>query len=258
MEQHVPLKYFRVRETDAWLPIHAYQHLIYLTTPFTAFFIGAMRADCAPFVFIRPLLTPLFMNHESPLPAPQFFASGSNIDIEKLKIHEDGVGPKNYVVYSSFLDDMISLVLSNIIWMPLFFWNLHYRGLAYAILFNGVTFGTQAAIVTRSLFTQHMCEGIKLKENYEPTDDWYAMQVEASTTVKKTPFQMWFSHVISFQTEHHMFPACNPLLLMDLQPVVQKTSEEFGIQYNYLESEDKALTSVYNQFKFLSVKPVAK
>ena len=43
MEQHVPLKYFRVRESDAWQPIHAWQHILYLTTPYTSFLIGAMR-----------------------------------------------------------------------------------------------------------------------------------------------------------------------------------------------------------------------
>ena len=42
MEQHAPFAYFRIRECDRWRPIHAWQHLIYLTTPFTAFFLGAI------------------------------------------------------------------------------------------------------------------------------------------------------------------------------------------------------------------------
>lgn len=94
------------------------------------------------------------MNHDSPLPAPQFFASGSNIDIEKLKDHEDGVGPKNYVVFSTMVDALGGLVIANLVWMPLFFynlsshgWNLH--GLSYAVAFNSVAFGVQASLVTR-------------------------------------------------------------------------------------------------------------
>jgi len=84
------------------------------------------------------------------------------------------------------------------------------------------------------------------------------MQVEASTSVHKTAFQMWQTFAISFQTEHHMFPALNPLLLIEIQPIVKKTSEEFGVQYNELLSERAALNSVYTQFQKLSVKPVSK
>ena len=43
-----------------------------------------------------------------------------------------------------------------------------------------------------------------------------------------------------------------------IQPIVKKTAEEFGVQYNYFKTEKDALVSVYRQFKALSTKPVSK
>jgi len=255
MEQHVPMKYFRVRESDPWRPIHAYQHWIYISTFFTSFLLGAIRLDCAPWIFVAPLLGSIRRNKDSPAPAPQFFASGSNVPEEKLREDEDGVGPENFLVFDTWKDTFVSLILSNVIWLPLFVSSWRSHSLLHAVLLNSVAFGTQAAIVTKNLLTQHMCEDIKLMSAYAPTDDWYAMQVEASTTVEKSPFGMWLSYAISYQTEHHMFPSLNPLQLVRIQPEVRRVSQEHGVQYNYLASEREAIKSVFKQFKLLSMKP---
>jgi len=255
MEQHVPLQYFRVRECDPWNKSHSYQHILFLICPILAFFIGGLRLDCAPFIFISPFLNFLRKNRESPLPAPQFFASGSSIDEKKLNDNEDGVGPYNFVVFSKNIDYIISIIIANIIWMPLFFYNNYYRGIIYAIMYNFIIFATQSLIITTSLFTQHLCEDIKLQKDYKPDDDWYKLQIEASTTIIKSPISTWYAFGINLQTEHHMFPSLNPLLLIKIQPIVKTTAEEFGIQYNYFNGNYSALKSVYNQFKKLSEKP---
>jgi len=255
LEQHVPLKYFRVRESDTWRPVHRFQHFVYLITPITSFFVGAIRLDCFPFILLQPFLSGLRRNADSPAPAPQFFASGSNVEEEKVRENEDGVGPNHFFIYDTLYDNILSLILSNIIWLPLFLWTWSNHGLLRALLVNAVAFGTQASVVTQSLLTQHLCEDIKLQANYSSEDDWYAMQVEASTSIQKSRFIMWLTHVISFQTEHHMFPCLGPKALLDVQPLVQQTCKEFGVQYNYLSSNRAAVISVYKQFKKLSAKP---
>ena len=255
MEQHVPMKYFRVRESDPWRPVHAYQHWVYLSTFFSSFVLGAIRLDCFPWIVLAPVLSSLRRNNDSPAPAPQFFASGSNVPADKLKEAEDGVGPESFVVFDTWADTFLSLFLSNLIWLPLFVSAAQSHGLLHAVLLNSVAFGTQAAIVTKNLLTQHMCEDIKLQNNYAASDDWYALQIEASTTVDKPKFTMWLSYAISYQTEHHMFPSLNPALLVAIQPEVRKVSEEHGVQYNYLKSEREAIKSVFKQFKKLSVNP---
>jgi hypothetical protein len=257
MEQHVPLKYFRIRSTDPWRPVHAYQHFLYLTTPFTSFVIGAMRLDCAPWVFIAPLLNYLKLNRntDSIAPAPQFFASGSNVDRSELQADEDGVGPKRFVIRDGHKDTIRSLILSNIIWLPLFFWTWSHHGFLQALLLNSVAFGSQAYFVTKSLLTQHLCEDVKLQPVYTADDDWYKLQVEASTTVHGQAWYMWLTYAISFQTEHHLFPSLNPKLLMELQPVIQQVCREFNVQYNDLKNFKVATDSVYGHFKQLSVKP---
>jgi len=260
MEQHVPMAYFRVRHDDPWKPIHTYQHWLYLTTPFTAFFLGAVRLDCTPFIFLAPFLSALRRNKDSPMPAPQFFAPGSNTSeaelVEANLDTHDGVGPDQFLLFDTSLDNAISLVISNIVWMPLFLYNVQLRGWQHAVLFNAVAFGFQAAVITRSLLTQHICEDIKLDAEYKPGDCWYAKQVEASTTIKDSSFMMWMTHCITFQTEHHMFPCMNPELLLKAQPVVEAVSKKHGIQYNYITGSPTK--QVFNHFKKLSVNPADK
>jgi linoleoyl-CoA desaturase len=262
MEQHVPFAYFRVRDSDPWKPIHKYQHYLYLTTPITAFFLGALRLDCAPWIFVSPFLSILRRNRDSPMPAPQFFASGSNVseqELVKMNLNtHDGVGPDHFLVQDSQFDNIVSLIISNIVWLPLFLYNVSHRGLYHAILFNSVAFGFQAALVTKSLLTQHMCEDIKLQPDYAPEDCWYSKQIESSTTINKHAFFLWFQHAISYQTEHHMFPCMNAQLLVEVQPIVQQTAKEFGLQYNYIENDGEAIKQVFKQFKKMSVKPDAK
>jgi fatty acid desaturase len=255
MEQHLPMKFFRIRSEDPWLPMHAYQHITYLLSPLFAFFIGGIRVDCAPFVFVSPILGFLKYNRESPLPAPQFTAAGSNISVEKLGTAEDGVGPSNFVVFSEKSDDVISLLISNVIWMPLFFYLWSEVGLFHATAFNFVSFGFQSCLITRSLLTQHLSEDIMLPSEYKPTDDWYAMQVEASTSVASSPLKSWLTHAIELQTEHHMFPCLNALLLRKIQCEVQRTAEEFGVHYNYFPSVGAVQKSLYKRFVKLAVKP---
>jgi len=204
------------------------------------------------------LLAGLRRNNDSPAPAPQFFASGSNVGMKDLSSNEDGVGPDNFVVFDTFADTVTSLLLSNLVWLPLFLWTWMEHGLLRAFLLNSISFGFQAALITQSLLTQHLCEDIKLDTHYTSSDDWYAKQVEASTSVRKAPFLMWATFAISYQTEHHMFPALNPQLLLEIQPIVQETAKEFGIHYNFLSSSLQATRSVYKQFMKLGMKPDVK
>jgi fatty acid desaturase len=262
MEQHLPMKYFRFRHEDEWKPIHAYQHYMYILTPITSFLMGAIRLDCAPWIIIAPILeTFSFLsirrNHDSIIPAPQFFASGSNVDINTLKDDEDGVGPNNFVVYDTLYTNVVSIILANLIWLPLFITNYNKFGLVHAILFNSAAFGFQASIVVKSLLTHHLCEDIVLQPNYKVGDDWYLKQIEASTTVNDSPLRLWASAAASYQTEHHLFPALNPLLLLKVQPVVAMTAKEFNVQYNHLPSGAAAMISSYKYLKLLSVDPNA-
>ncbi len=256
IEQHVPSQFYRVRECDPWKPIHAYQHYFYQVSHIVAFIVGGLRLDCAPWIFISPLLRSLQRNKESIFPAPQFFAAGSNCLRNELHGNEDGVGPQRFFIFYENYDHLKSIVIGNLVWLPLFLtlWRSH--GLLHAIAFNTFVFGSQAAFITRTLLAQHVCEGISLRPDYQPTDDWYAMQVESSTTIERSSLGKWLGFALSNQIEHHMFPCANPALLLKLQPIVQQTAKEFGVDYHHFPSEKAALRSVYNHFKKLSVKPV--
>jgi linoleoyl-CoA desaturase len=60
------------------------------------------------------------------------------------------------------------------------------------------------------------------------------------------------TYAISYQIEHHMFPALNPGGLQASQPIVMEVSKKHGIDYHYFPSETAAIVSVFKQFKRLS------
>lgn len=86
----------------------------------------------------------------------------------------------------------------------------------------------------------------------------YGKQIEASTTVQKNNIVMWMTFAISYQTEHHMFPSLNPQLLIEVQPIVQATAQEFGLQYNFFPNDTAATLSVYKHFQKLGCRPECK
>ena len=69
----------------------------------------------------------------------------------------------------------------------------------------------------------------------------FTKQVEGSTTILKSGFMLWMQHAISFQTEHHMFPCMNSKLLVKVQPIVEATAKEFGVQYNVMPNDGKLI-----------------
>lgn len=252
MDQHAPPQFYRVRPSDPWKPLHAYQHIYYQFSHIVAFFVGGLRLDCAPFIFVAPLLRVLRRNRDSPLPGPQFFASGSNAEIDELAKSEDGVGPEKFYIFYESYDHLWSIVLANIFWLPLFLRQWQRFGLLHAIAFNFCVFGVQAAFITRTLFTQHICEDIQLVDKYEESDCWYARQVSSSVTVNKSELGVWALMAACYQIEHHMFPCANPNILRIIRPIVKKTAEEFGVRYFEFKSQRDACASVYQHFKRLS------
>ena len=55
-----------------------------------------------------------------------------------------------------------------------------------------------------------------------------------------------------------MFPCLNSKYLIEVQPIVQAISKEFGVQYNYFDGNPAIKESVYKQFKKMGQKPTQK
>jgi len=224
-----------------------------------------MRWDCAPWVFIAPVAVPLltrvgFLRQgESSVAAPQFLASGSTHALSDLSPTEDGVGiNKKYYVRENWLQAAWSLLIANIFFAPLFFAVGNKFGYGWSFFAQSFAFGMQSAIVINALLTQHLSEDIVLKPTMEEDDDWYKMQIEASTSVKTNHLKRILSYGINYQIEHHMFPCMCPQLLHEVAPILQEVCEKHGVQYNGFPSLNAVQRSVYQRFKNLSVKPNEK
>ena len=262
IEQHVPTRYFRTRPEEPWKPAYRYQHWVYVLSPAMAFVMGAMRWDCAPWCVAAPVLVPLLKalgalrSGESTVAAPQFTASGSTHAASELRPDEAGVGMnKKFVVRESAGQALLSLAIANCLFMPMFLVVGRREGWLYAFLAQSLLFGMQSATVIKSLLVQHLSEEIVLKTEMTAEDDWYAMQCEASTSVRGPFLRRFMSYGIDYQTEHHMFPCMSPQLLHEVAPIVQATAEEFGVLYHAFPNLSAAQRSVFQRFKNLSVKP---
>uniref|UniRef100_A0A6U4G8Y8 Cytochrome b5 heme-binding domain-containing protein n=1 Tax=Phaeomonas parva TaxID=124430 RepID=A0A6U4G8Y8_9STRA len=265
IEQHVPTRYFRTRPEDPWKPINAYQHYIYRVAPAFAFFMGALRWDCAPWVFVAPIAVPILTKlglmraGESSVAAPQFTASGSTHGESELGPNEDGVGiNKKFHVRESFLMACWSVFMANVLWLPLFVIVGNKFGYAWAWFGHSFCFGLQSAVVINTLLTQHLSEDIILKPTMEAKDDWYKMQIEASTSVKAPVIKRLLGYGINYQIEHHIFPCMSPQFLHEVQPIVEEVCAKNGVQYNGFPSLSSCQESVYKRFKNLSTKSSVK
>jgi len=168
-----------------------------------------------------------------------------------------GLGGK-YHVRESWKDVAVSVVMANLVFLPVFA-NLALQfGFLKATLILSYTYGLQSAIIIRSLLLQHLSEDIILKPVMTPDDDWYAMQVEASTSICAPLGKRQFIYGIGYQIEHHMFPCMSPQLLHEVRPIVMATAKEFGVTYNGFANNAEAHKSVYKRFQQLSAKPSTK
>lgn len=147
--------------------------------------------------------------------------------------------------------------MANVVFLPVFLILARDHGFVWATFLLSYIYGLQSGIIIRTLLLQHLSEDIVLKPVMTAQDDWYAMQVEASTSIKAPTWKRIFLYGVGYQIEHHLFPCMSPQLLHEVRPIVEATAKEFGVVYNGFDNNQQAQRSVYARFKALSTPPVS-
>lgn len=74
--------------------------------------------------------------------------------------------------------------------------------------------------------------------------DWAVHQIETSMDfAPKNKFANWFLGGLNFQVVHHLFPKVCHVHLVDLQPIVEQTCREYGVNYRVHPTMRSALAA---------------
>merc|ERR1719453_2620744 len=85
-----------------------------------------------------------------------------------------------------------------------------------------------------------------------PLNDWGAVQCQTSVNwAAGSWFWNHFSGGLSHQIEHHLFPSICHTNYVHIQPVVQKTCEEFNVPYQSVPSLFEAYGKMIHHLKML-------
>jgi linoleoyl-CoA desaturase len=83
---------------------------------------------------------------------------------------------------------------------------------------------------------------------------WAEHQVQTAVNyARSNPLLSWFVGGLNFQIEHHLFPRICHLHYPALAPLVEKTCQEFGINYQANETFRSAIASHFRWLRKMGV-----
>jgi fatty acid desaturase (delta-4 desaturase) len=113
-------------------------------------------------------------------------------------------------------------------------------GLAIGGMYLGVNF-----------IISHNFEGVRhVKSNDRHCHDWYATQVETSSSVGGR-FLAYFHGGLNYQIEHHLFPRICHVHYHKMQPIIQQWAKENKIRYTYFRTLSENILSCYKHLVFM-------
>ena len=106
-------------------------------------------------------------------------------------------------------------------------------------------------------FKWHVVEGAEqLNPNVDGNieNDWVVHELRTTSNfARNNLFLNWYIGGLNFQIEHHLFPNICHIHYRKISPIVEKTANEFGYDYNLKPSFMNALVSHVKRLKQLGV-----
>lgn len=169
-----------------------------------------------------------------------FSANTYNVEIGKMTTKE------HFIFWISR-----ALYLFMYIVLPCMIWGIGWGILGFTLMHMmlGMTmsFVFQLAHVVENVDFEHL-EGEHLKVENE----WAVHQL--ATTSDFAPDNKvvsWLLGGLNFQVEHHLFPRVSHVHYPEIQKIVKKTCEDFGVAYHHYETTGEALASHFRHMKRL-------
>eukprot|EP00238_Polyblepharides_amylifera_P008925 CAMPEP_0196581106 /NCGR_PEP_ID=MMETSP1081-20130531/32413_1 /TAXON_ID=36882 /ORGANISM="Pyramimonas amylifera, Strain CCMP720" /LENGTH=454 /DNA_ID=CAMNT_0041901207 /DNA_START=252 /DNA_END=1616 /DNA_ORIENTATION=+ len=106
-----------------------------------------------------------------------------------------------------------------------------------------------------SFQVNHIAEDVEFQKANQG-EDWAMMQARTTQDYGHgSPLTFLLTGGLNYQVVHHLLPGVSQLHYMDLQPIVKKTCEEFGVPYNHRPTFMNALGSHLRHLRSMGVPP---
>jgi len=146
--------------------------------------------------------------------------------------------------------EMVKLILSKLLYLtaviaiPLMLTSYSIIQIVVGFLIVHFTAGLILSVIFQ---LAHVVEATKYPLRTESGDlktTWAIHQLTTTSNFAPTSRLLhWFSGGLNFQVEHHLFPHVSHIHYPKIAPIVKRTAEEFGINYNSETSLMSALKS---------------
>ena len=129
----------------------------------------------------------------------------------------------------------------------------YYHGIWFAVMSYWLRMISASVVYTHLITPNHINE-----RNMQPTDekDWFRYQTKTSLTYAPG---CWLTNYITgglnHQIEHHLFPRIGIFDLPAIQPTVQRTIEEYGLEYISSPTIYSALLEFHCWLKKMGIDP---
>jgi linoleoyl-CoA desaturase len=216
-------KLLRQSPTQAWMPVHQFQH-IYL-----------------PFVY-----------------ALTIFVWVGFRDFQKYftkKIHNTAIQPmdkqEHVIFWSSKILYAVFYVLIPILCVGWFHWMIGY-----------ITMGLSVSIIIAYTFQlAHAVEGTEFDsvgiDDKMMESEWAVHQVKTTANfAPKNRFVNWFVGGLNFQVEHHLFPRISHIHYPAISSIVEQTCRQFNLPYYSYQTVTESIVSHTGIMKKLGQRPV--
>jgi linoleoyl-CoA desaturase len=168
------------------------------------------------------------------------FGNRFNVEVGKMK-------PLDHVVFWSTKIVYFGLYLV----LPIMVWGVWPAIvgfiLMHAMLGMVMSFVFQLAHVVENVEFEHSHSEETVIDN-----EWAVHQIETTSDfAPRNKIVSWFLGGLNYQVEHHLFPRISHVHYPAIQQIVQKTCEDFGIEYRYYPTMNQALASHFRHMKRL-------
>lgn len=154
--------------------------------------------------------------------------------------------------------EIIVLILSKIVYfatllvLPILFSSFSWWQVLLGFLLMHLTAGIIMSVIFQMA---HVVEGTEQPlpdKNGIIHHDWLVHQLRSTADfAPKNAILNWYVGGLNFQIEHHLFSNICHIHYRKIAPIVQRTAEEFGLEYNVKPTFMKALKSHVNRLKEL-------
>lgn len=133
---------------------------------------------------------------------------------------------------------------------------IHFYGFGKGILLFVMMHAILGMVMSFVFQLAHVVENVEFDhthgEHTEINTEWAVHQINTTSDfATDNKVVSWFLGGLNYQTIHHLFPRVSHIHYPEIQKIVKKTCEDYGVNYRYYQTMGKALASHFRHMKNL-------